>query len=99
LPAVHYEVIKMWRNRKGVLVARKRWSELDERTRRLIVAATVVEGILKIAALIDIARRPAAEIRGSKLRWATAVTLLNSAGAVPIAYFLAGRRQPGRTPS
>ncbi|MBV7703371.1 hypothetical protein NOVA_11380 [Nocardia nova] len=82
-----------------MLVARKRWSELDERTRRLIVAATVVEGILKIAALIDIARRPAAEIRGSKLRWATAVTLLNSAGAVPIAYFLAGRRQPGRTPS
>ncbi|MBF6146316.1 hypothetical protein FHY52_21860 [Nocardia nova] len=87
----------MWRSRKGVLVARKRWSELDERTRRLIVAATVVEGILKIAALIDIARRPAAEIRGSKLRWATAVTLLNSAGTVPIAYFLAGRRQPGRT--
>ncbi|NKY43176.1 hypothetical protein [Nocardia cerradoensis] len=76
-------------------MARKRWSELSERTRRLIVAATVVEGILKLAALVDIARRPAGEIRGSKLRWATAVTLLNSGGAVPIAYFLAGRRQPG----
>lgn len=76
-------------------MARKRWSELSERTRRLIVAATVVEGILKLAALVDIARRPAGEIRGSKLRWVTAVTLLNSAGAVPIAYFLAGRRHPG----
>jgi hypothetical protein len=83
---------------EGVLVARKRWSELNERTRRLIVAATAVEGILKLVALIDIARRPADGIRGSKLRWATAVTLLNSAGAVPIAYFLAGRRQPGTHP-
>jgi len=51
------------------------------------------EGVLKVAALTDLARRPASEVRGSKLRWALAVTLVNSVGAVPIAYFVRGRRR------
>jgi hypothetical protein len=41
-----------------------RWSDLSERDRRLIVVGAVFEGALKIAALIDLKRRPAAEIRG-----------------------------------
>jgi hypothetical protein len=53
------------------------------------------EGLLKILALIDIRRRPAAQIRGSKKKWAAAVVLVNSVGAVPIAYFLYGRRGAG----
>jgi hypothetical protein len=48
------------------------------------------EGALKPAALIDLARRLSSEIRGSKARWATAATLINSLGAVPIAYFSFG---------
>ena len=51
-----------------------------------------VETGLKIAALIDLAQRPARQVRGSKARWATAIALVNSAGAVPIVYFLRGRR-------
>jgi hypothetical protein len=52
-----------------------------------------MEGILKLVALNDLRRRPAAEVRGRKWVWATVVTLANSAGVVPLAYFLFGRRR------
>jgi hypothetical protein len=74
--------------------AKRKWSDLDPRVRRVIVVASVVEGVLKIGALVDLARRPANEVRGSKARWVTAVTLLNSLGAVPVAYFVWGRHKP-----
>jgi hypothetical protein len=72
---------------------KRRWSELSERSRRLILAGAVFEGVLKVLALIDIVRRPAERIRGSKARWAAAVVVINSGGGVPIAYFLWGRRK------
>ncbi|MFC9555683.1 DUF5652 family protein [Rhodococcus sp. NPDC056960] len=65
---------------------------MSDRERRWLLVASVVEGVLKIAALVDIKRRPADEIRGSKAVWATALVLVNSVGVVPIAYFLRGRR-------
>jgi hypothetical protein len=71
----------------------KRWNDLSAGTRRLIVIVGSVEAMLKAAALADLARRPARRVRGSKLRWATAIVLVNSAGAVPLAYFLYGRRR------
>jgi hypothetical protein len=74
-------------------VGRKKWNDLSPRTRRLIVLVSAIEGVLKVAALIDLARRPVNEVRGSKARWAAAVTLINSLGAVPIAYFACGRRK------
>jgi hypothetical protein len=70
----------------------RRWSDLNERTRKLILLGAAFEGVLKMLALIDLKRRPADEIRGSKAKWATAVVLVNSVGAVPIAYLLCGRR-------
>jgi hypothetical protein len=73
---------------------RRRWSDLSERDRRLIVVGGIFEGVLKIAALIDLRRRPAGEIRGRKWVWATVVTLANSVGVVPLAYFRFGRRRP-----
>ena len=74
----------------------KRWSELSEGTRRLISVAAVIEGVLKIMALVDLRRRSADDIRGSKRRWASAILFINAGGAVPIAYFLYGRRAKGR---
>jgi len=74
-------------------VAGKRWSDLSPRTRRVIMIVGVYEGLLKLAALIDLARRPAAEVRGPKRRWAIAITLINSLGLVPLAYFVTGRRR------
>jgi hypothetical protein len=76
------------------MAARRQWSELSPRTRRLISVAAVVEGILKLAALIDLKRRPASQVRGPKWLWATAVTVIASAGVLPISYFVLGRRQP-----
>jgi len=75
-------------------MAAKQWSDLDERTRGLLIAAAVTDVTLRIAALIDIKRRPASQIRGPKWAWATAVAIVNSAGILPTSYFVFGRRQP-----
>jgi hypothetical protein len=73
----------------------RRWRDLSERNRRLIIVGAAVEGVLKITALVDLKRRSATEIRGRKRDWATAITLANSVGLVPIGYFLFGRRRDG----
>jgi hypothetical protein len=80
------------------MATRKQWSELSQRTRRLITITAVAEGILKVAALIDLKRRSASQIRGPKWLWATVVTVVSSAGVVPISYFVLGRRQPRSQP-
>ncbi|MCW2817800.1 MAG: hypothetical protein JWR42_587 [Marmoricola sp.] len=74
-------------------MAKKRWRDLSPRTRRLIVAGSAVEGVLKAAALMDLRRRPAEQVRGSKTAWAVAITFINSAGAAPAVYLLRGRRR------
>jgi hypothetical protein len=74
-------------------MAKRRWQDLSERQRRLIVTGAAVEAVLKIAALVDLRRRPAAALRGRKWVWAVVITLANSAGLVPVGYFLFGRRK------
>jgi hypothetical protein len=76
------------------MAASKQWSDLSERNRRLLIAAAIADVTLRIAALIDIKRRPASQIRGRKWAWATAVAIVNSAGILPTSYFVFGRRQP-----
>ena len=71
----------------------QQWSDLSERTRRLLVTVAVADAALRVAALIDIKRRPAGQIRGGKRVWAAVVALVNSAGVVPISYFVFGRRR------
>jgi hypothetical protein len=75
----------------------KKWSDLSKRSQRLIIAAAVAETILKAAALVDLKRRPASEIRGPKWAWIPAVTLINSFGCAPLAYFAFGRRRQTRS--
>jgi hypothetical protein len=70
----------------------RQWNDLSERTRGLLIAAAVADGALRVAALIDIKRRPASQIRGPKPVWATAVAIISSAGVLPISYFAFGRR-------
>jgi hypothetical protein len=76
-----------------VMAARKRWSDLSERTRRLLIVAGVAEASLKAAALIDLKRRPTSQIRGPKWVWAMVLALVGSFGALPLAYFAFGRRR------
>ncbi len=76
------------------MAATRQWSDLNPRTRRLLTVAAVAEGILKLAVLIDLKRRPASQIRGPKWLWAAAVAVVSSAGILPISYLVFGRRQP-----
>jgi hypothetical protein len=80
------------------MAARKQWSDLSKRTRRLLIITAVAEGILKAAALVDIKRRPASQIRGPKWMWAAAMAVVGSAGVLPISYFVFGRQQPRSRP-
>lgn len=75
------------------MVLKRRWSELSQRQRRLFVVTATIDIALRVLALVDIRRRPASEIRGSKKAWAASVGLVNSAGALPLVYFVFGRRR------
>jgi hypothetical protein len=74
-------------------VMARRWGDLSERNRKVIIAAAIGEAVLKTAVLIDIRRRPASQIRGSKRMWIIAAVLVNSAGVGPLSYFAFGRRR------
>ena len=69
------------------------WNDLDESTRRLVVAGAVVDGALRVAALVDLKRRPAEQVRGPKAVWGTALAVVSSAGVLPLTYFVCGRRR------
>jgi hypothetical protein len=72
---------------------RKAWADLSPGVRRMISLAGVVQLLLLAAAQLDLLRRRAEDVRGSKWAW-RAATLVNFVG--PIAYFLFGRRRSGR---
>ena len=74
------------------MTARKKWSELSSRSRKLILVTGVVEVALLVATLIDLKRRPADQVNGSKRMW-TALAFVDIIG--PIAYFTLGRRRAG----
>ncbi len=67
------------------------WNSLSSGKRRLIIAAAVVETSLKAAVLLDL-RRLASQVRGPRKLWAASM-LVNSAGLIPISYFVFGRRR------
>ncbi len=69
----------------------RRWNDLSPRTRRLIVAGGLIETGLKIAVLADLRRRSPDEVRGSKRVWAASM-VLNTAGLLPLVYFVLARR-------
>jgi len=70
----------------------RRSHELSPRTRWLLTTAAAAEAALKAAALLDMRRRPASQIRGTKRAWSLAM-IVNSAGLIPISYFLFGVRR------
>jgi hypothetical protein len=80
------------------MAAPRRWNDLSEGSRRLIIVVAVAESILKGVALIDLKRRPADQVRGPKWLWAPVIAVVNSAGLVPISYFVFGRRRPPSHP-
>jgi len=71
-------------------VPNKRWSDLSYAQKGALLFSGVVQLGLLVAALVDIYRRPATQIRGRKRLW-VAVAFVNFVG--PISYFLFGRRR------
>lgn len=69
----------------------KRWSELSGTQQAAILVAASIELALTATALVDLVRRPAAEVRGPKGLWALGV-FVQPVG--PIAYLTYGRH-PG----
>jgi hypothetical protein len=75
-----------------VMPHNKRWSDLTVRQRLPLVLRGIVQFVLLAAALADIYRRPAEEIKGSKWLWSV-VAMANFMGIGPIVYFLFGRKR------
>jgi Phospholipase_D-nuclease N-terminal len=71
----------------------RHWRDLSPRARVLIRVAGVAAAGLLAATLIDIKRRPASQIRGSKRMWTVAVLIQQPFG--PLSYLAFGRRPAG----
>lgn len=70
---------------------KKRWRDLSPTQRAAVLLGGTVQVALMVAALLDLHRRSADEINGSKRMW-TAAAFVNFVG--PIAYFTFGRKSP-----
>ena len=82
----------------GVALRRRTpWRELTRRQRQAMMVRGGLQLAVLLAALNDLRRRPASQIRGPKPLWA-AISFVNYLGVGPIAYFLFGRRQPEARP-
>jgi Phospholipase_D-nuclease N-terminal len=71
-------------------MAQRRWSELTARQQAAVLTLASVQLSLAATAWADLATRPAAEVNGSKARWALLIGV-NFFG--PLAYFRWGRRR------
>jgi len=68
---------------------KKRWEDLTQRQRALIVAGGAVELVITTVALVDLARRPKRLVRGRKRLWFMSFGVQPFG---PIAYLAFGRR-------
>jgi hypothetical protein len=68
---------------------KKKWSDLTPTQQKAIIAGGAVELVLTAVALRDLARRPAAKVRGRKSLWVLSFVVQPFG---PIAYLLRGRR-------
>lgn len=78
-----------------IMSRNKKWRDLTTTEKAPLVLRGIVQFALLAAALVDIHRRPAEEINGSKWVW-SAVALVNFMVIGPLAYFLFGRKRAER---
>ena len=68
-------------------MTKKSWKDIHPTTRKIIIAGGTLDAILKVAALVDLAKRPKEEVHGKKWQWLAGITLINAFGAAPLSYF------------
>jgi hypothetical protein len=73
--------------------ARQRWEDLPASRQRLVLGVAVFDAGMRAWALLDLKNRPDGQVNGPKAAWGLALTIVNSAGLVPAAYLLFGRRR------
>lgn len=71
-------------------MGKKSWSELSDTQKTAILVVGSIELALTATALVDLARRPAEQVRGRKALWALGV-LVQPVG--PVAYLVWGARR------
>lgn len=67
----------------------KKWDDLSDRQKAVVLTLMSVQLSLAASAWADLATRPASQVNGSKAKWA-AVIAVNFVG--PLLYFTKGRR-------
>ena len=67
--------------------------EMSPALRTLVISLGAVDVGLRAWALWDLRRRPADEVTGPKAVWAVALVSVSSAGVLPLAYVVLGRRR------
>ncbi len=72
---------------------RQQWDDLSPVRRTLVLTVGVVDAGLRAWALVDLKNRQVDEVNGPKAVWALALTVVSSAGLLPAAYLLFGRRR------
>ena len=72
---------------------KRRWSDFARQQQTAMVLGAIAELIMTTIALRDLARRPAAQVRGRKLPWALTF-FVQPIG--PVLCFLIGRRGTSR---
>ncbi|HEU4512920.1 MAG TPA: PLDc N-terminal domain-containing protein [Nocardioidaceae bacterium] len=68
-------------------MAARRWADLSDRQKTAVLVGASIQLSLAATAWVDLARRPASQVNGSKALWAALIGV-NFLG--PIAYFTRG---------
>lgn len=68
------------------------WKELSPAKRCAVASLALLDGTLRVWALADLARRPSEQVKGPKVAWAIALSVVSSAGVLPAAYLALARR-------
>jgi len=71
------------------MAAKKTWSDLSPAQQKAVIAAGAAEAVITAVALVDLVRRPKAQVRGPKLLWVAAFAVQPIG---PLAYLKNGRR-------
>ncbi|MCG6567631.1 hypothetical protein [Tessaracoccus sp. ZS01] len=77
-------------------MAKKKFEDLPGWVRALMGLGGTADVVLRIAAMIDVARRDKDEVNGPKAVWLPALGAVSSMGLLPLAYFRWGRRGPAK---
>jgi hypothetical protein len=73
-------------------MAKTTWRDLSPAARKVLLVSGAVDAGLRLYALRDLRTRDAADLRGSRGAWGAALAIVSSAGILPLAYLLRGRR-------